>query len=598
MTFSADGKLLLVTGYVGGMSVWDWASGKERSGPKIDNVRTIALSSSGKLLAFRRAMDPIRLWDIDNAREIREIGPRRTAYPHEAFSFADNDKLLMVADGDGLARAWDVQTGAQRLSVRLPIKGDIISCLKLAPGGKTLAYSVRYSEGGKAGPICLFDLAAGKELHYLRVHQQSICALAFSPDGAILASSSIYESPILWDVATGKELRRLQGENHSPYQALAFSADGRFLVSSDNDKPARLWSVATGKVIESFRPEFEGSSFATFSHDGQTLAVADDNAIRLFSVESGKEINPPAEPVSAITDVGWLADDKTVALATRNSIWLYGASTGKSLGKLYQTPAPQVPEFFTLAPDGKSFVVMNHRGGKVRICDMATGTFLRQVETGERLGSLAFSRDGKTVAALAWEDFPNLNPFAGSRVPVFDAATGKSRRVLKAKSRTEVVAVSPDGKMVATAWNADSRARAGVQVWSQASGKLLLQLPVAGAAVEKLAFAADSRMLTALLRTDNDGGLIVWDFPAGKQRFRLGKLPFAVETLAISPDGQLIACEAREHAVCLLDSHTGKERRVYAGHKGRLTSLVFAADGKMLVSGSADATALVWRIAD
>jgi WD40 repeat protein len=588
MIFSPDGKTLATTGG-GPVCLWDWASGKECPRLPAAHVGKVAFSPGGRLLATASWRGKIFLWDIKKGKVFGTLKGRGNApmIYRSALSFAKGGKMLLYAGDDGVVQGWEVKTGKERLFFKLPKTKDIFSSIALAPGGKVLAYAVRWVKGTKAGPLCLVDTATGKELHCLSGHKQPIWSLAFSPDGTILASASTTEPPILWKVRTGKPLRTLQGQEHDP-AFLAFSPDGRVLASGDPWNKLRLWDVATGKQKKAFKSKLLGNSCLAFSRDGKTLAVADGNAVCLLDAASGKETKPLAEPTSAIHSVAWFPDGKTVALGTDNAVWLRKIPTGKALGKLWQTGKPLFDSagFFALSPNGKYFGLA--RGASVQLFDTASRKPLRQfVGTNQKIGSFVISRDSKTIAVAVGYDV----------VRGWNTATGKSRYHLKGKRGTAQVALSPDGKMIATAYESDTGGKSGIQLWDQASGKVLRVLPINKAWVRELAFSADSKILAALTISQwaKRGGLILWELPAGKQRFRLPKVDAVA--LAFSPDGKLVACEARTHAVCLLDAGTGKERHCFRGHRGRLNAFAFSSDGKMLVSGSEDATALLWDMA-
>ena len=79
------------------------------------------------------------------------------------------------------------------------------------------------------------------------VHQY-VTSVAFSPDGQTLASGSLNHIIVLWDVATGKQRRTLEGRS-SGVDSIAFSPDSRTLASASGDVTIVLWDVATGKHI-------------------------------------------------------------------------------------------------------------------------------------------------------------------------------------------------------------------------------------------------------------------------------------------------------------------------------------------------------------
>ena len=89
---------------------------------------------------------------------------------------------------------------------------------------------------------------ARSELRTIKGHTDCIYAVAFSPDGKTLATSSYDKLIKLWDVATGKEIRTLKDHIDAIY-ALAFTPDGKRLVSGAADRTVKVWDVATGERL-------------------------------------------------------------------------------------------------------------------------------------------------------------------------------------------------------------------------------------------------------------------------------------------------------------------------------------------------------------
>jgi hypothetical protein len=242
----------------------------------------------------------------------------------------------------------------------------------------------------------------------------------------------------------------------------------------------------------------------------------------------------------------------------------------------------------------------------IRVRDVAAGKDVATIElAGGAEGGpallcvLKFSADEKVLAVGEWS----------GTVRLCDAATGKELRTLSAAKKgagpdgTLLAAVefSPDGRQLLTARRpspivplpapapgaeAPEEPKGQLRLWDTATGAVVRTWSVPGDVVAA-AFTPDGRAVA----TAAPDGVTLWEVASGKERFR-GKRAGVV---ACSPDGRLVAA-ADGPTIRLLDARTGKECGGLTGHEADVQALAFTPDGKALVSGSADSTALVWDI--
>jgi WD40 repeat protein len=94
--------------------------------------------------------------------------------------------------------------------------------------------------------IRLLDAQTGKEIRRFAGHTDTVTALAFSPDGKLLASGSKDRSASLWDIVSGKQFLKFQAQH--PVESVAFSPDGRTLVIGNNGQTSEL-DIPSGRLI-------------------------------------------------------------------------------------------------------------------------------------------------------------------------------------------------------------------------------------------------------------------------------------------------------------------------------------------------------------
>ena len=117
-------------------------------------------------------------------------------------------------------------------------------------------------------------------------HTDEVWALAFSPDGATLASGGLDDDIRLWDIKSHQCYQKFSG--HSGWTlALTFSPDGAWLATGGSDHRIYLWNVAVGKIIQHLIGHSLNIEDLAFSPDGQYLASGSgDTTIRLWDMKT------------------------------------------------------------------------------------------------------------------------------------------------------------------------------------------------------------------------------------------------------------------------------------------------------------------------
>jgi dipeptidyl aminopeptidase/acylaminoacyl peptidase len=309
---------------------------------------------------------------------------------------AANPQRLPDANGNGVP-GLAPHLGKTRLK-----HDNMVIGAAFAPDGKTAA------TGGWDNLIRVWDVSTGKEIRRISGHQKPIYAVAFTPDGTRLASGSEDRTIRIWDPANGKELRKLEG-HLAGVTRVAFTPDGKRLASAGYDQTVRVWDVANGTEVQKWGGQQRGFTSFALSPDGKRLATgAADHSVRLLEIESGKELRLFHGHQTAIVGVAFSPDARWLASGSEDqTVRLWHVAGGRQVRQLTVGTGIWAVAF---TPDSR-YLAAGGRDKRLRVWETVTGTLLRLTDAhGDGIPALDFSADGRlllsgshdTTAAL-WE---------------------------------------------------------------------------------------------------------------------------------------------------------------------------------------------------
>jgi WD40 repeat protein len=499
--------------------------------------------------------------------------------------------------------------------------------------------------------LSLSDLNPGLE-QYLAGHKSFVYSLAFSPDGARMASGSNDKLVILWDVGDPKarrQLARLSGHTSS-VRSVAFSPDGNTLASSSDDGVILLWDIRNPEMPFQLGTleQHQGAVLSVAFHpDGKLLASGGvDQEIILWDI-SDPQAASPLTVLSANRDlvdsVIFSPDGRTLASGGNDSrIFLWDVRDPKAPVQLAELSAQQgVIGSLAFSPDSQT-LASGGEDPKIILWDVsdpgAASPLGAYSEHTSFVLSLAFSPDGKQLASgsydtsvILWDVsdpssahflmklYGHLSPV--SSVAFHPQGTGLASGsydttiifwdIHNPRAASQRAVLSPhSGDLASLAFSLDGQRLASgsgdhtIILWDvhdPDAPAQLSTLAVHKAAVSSVAFAPSGRQLAS---GSYDRTIILWDISEPASAHPLSTLSEHADTVssvAYSPDGNMLASGSWDGTILLWDVRDPKkplELASLAAHTSYVSSVTFSPDGKTLASGSLDNTIILWNITD
>ena len=311
VAFAPDGKTLAIAGQQTGATSLNIATGKTQRFHAFGG--SVAISPDGKMLAVDDWYE-VLLWDLQLKRDHARLECRVAAdpIPHNAIggnlAFSPDGKYLAVGTGYRYAnvprsdvKVWDLSNLEE---IGEPIfKND---CTVSAVAFTPLGSPPRLIAADTSGVIRIWDTSTWT-LERTMDRGSRLYSIAISPDGRILATGG-NERIVLWDFQAGTILRVL---NQKSAAALAFSPDGRALVSGNFDKNVVVWDVASGRQLRTFDPHTDSVFGVSFSPDGNTLAtIGSEGVLRLWEAAPLEKIDRYPETLDSLFRLGQLRHEQ------------------------------------------------------------------------------------------------------------------------------------------------------------------------------------------------------------------------------------------------------------------------------------------------
>jgi WD40 repeat protein/serine/threonine protein kinase len=465
--------------------------------------------------------------------------------------------------------AWSRQICHLRHQLDHP---DEIDAVAFRPDGQVLAVGcLRYG-------IYRWNAESGQPHGAPIAPPGQVMSLTYSPDGkTILGGGGSHSSELgdvdcwvrRWDAATGEPLGPTIVHDIRVW-AVAYSPDGKsFLVgsgSNDGQKGhVRLWDAATDEPLGPPLPVPFAVKAVAFSPDGQQFATATGaldakvpGLVQIWNTATQQPIGQPLEHAARLWAVCFSPDGKTLLTAGDDgAVRLWGVTSGKEVAEPLWHPFGV--SAIGLTPDGMT-VVTGSWDGIIRLWDVATGRLVDAQELHEGwVTSVAVSADGRTLLTGARGD---------RNARIWDVSVNLSRSIARNATRGDV----------------STPGRAPVSV---------LDFP-------SVAYSPDSK--TVLTCGPNGLGQL-WETATGRPVGTPLRHPHPrIRVADFSPDGKKVATSclgkrSEDCAVRIWDATTGLPLTPWIPQQDHVAALNFSPDGKLLATGDYTHDVQLWDAA-
>jgi WD40 repeat protein len=559
VAFSPDQTLIASASGDSTINLW-WKNGrwiKTLKGHE-DAINNVKFSPSSKMIVSASQDETVKVWNLQGENLVNLKGHKSVV---NSASFSPDEQIIASASTDKTVKLW--QRDGKFIKDLIDHKQSVLD-VAWSPDGKVLA-------SASADKTIKLWSREGKLLQTLPGHKDGVKSVAWSPDGKYIASGSLDQTIKLWN-REGKLLQTLSG--HSNFiTSVAFSPDSKTIASSSADETVKIWTVQ-GALLDTLRGHNNWVNSASFSPDGKTIASASrDKTVKLWHWDNTLLLRSVNEE-DGITSISYSPDSQMVVTGNKDNSIKFWNREGKLLKKI---PAHKDQVWgVAWSPDGK-YIASASRDATIKLWS----------KDGQELKTLKGHE--KTVLAVAWSPDSKFIASAGKDQTV--RLWNREGKLLKTfKGHTDVVnwvSFSHDGKLLASASD-DTK----VKIWTR-DGNNHYNLTGHTQPIYGVTWSPNDQTIASV---SVDSTVKLWSRDGHLQKSLSGDGDGFIG-VTWSPDGKTFATNSNEKVK--LWSQDGTLLIALKGDQdGKLTSVSFSPDGKILAVGSDRGYIILRKIAD
>ena len=487
--------------------LWDAATGQllRTLTAHTNAISSVAFSADGTRAISGSKDRTVKLWDVANGQLLRSFdrtpGDVKTSLeqsgvtlpawitsetknydygmPTYAAMSPDGRLVISISGDEHVIRYWDIASG-KLLGVSPPEISVSGTPVFFPDGARILTATLSNSV------ISLWDAATRNPVRTIESKAGQISQVTVAPDGNRMAVASVFAPLTLWDAASGRLIHSFGEDSNA--NTVTFSADGNRILTGSSDyqrqfsaapkMTLKLWDASTGKLlrdlddttehVESVATAPGGALAASYGYSSdRAVSSKSEGAIKLWDLGSGNLIRTIPVKDQYRYDQIVFSPDGTRVLSGGNEVKLWDTATGRLIRHFKAQGSFNGGKYLAFSPDGKKVLV---GGGQMLLWDAENGRVLHTFKDIDHAGPVAFSPNGKLMAASANDKLPpggaHGNLWKSTTVRLWDTASNQLVRKLEGHTdRIESIAFSPDGKRLVSG-GLDTTAR----VWDIATG--------------------------------------------------------------------------------------------------------------------------------
>lgn len=424
-----------------------------------------------------------------------------------------------------------------------------------------------------------------KPIFTLIGHEDTVNAVAVTPDSHFAISASSDCTLKVWDLQTGQEVRTLRGHENS-VNTVTVSTDGCQAISGSTDSTLKIWDLQTGQEVRTINlPISESSSHyapkgvnaVAVTPDGRQAISASGDELKVLDLNTGKELHTLTGHDEEVQFVKITPDSCQAISASENYLKIWDLQTGKEVRTF------EVDLNFCMCAithDGCHAIFPNVFDKQILVLDLQTGKYemylmhILSGRYGPTMNVVAITPDGRHLICGSVDGV----------LKAWDLQTGQEICTLSSHSfEDNSVVITPDGhRFISTSGDE-------IKVWDLK--------------IDTRPFTSHEGWVSAITVTPDgchaisgswDQTLKIWDLQTGQEMRTLTGHWDNVSAIAITPDGRHVISGSWDQTLKIWDLQTGKEILTLTGHQGFVSSVAITPDGQQIISGSHDGTLKVW----